>query len=133
MPSRDTSKSKGRTSWLATTLKPNDSPLWVRKLSGDALSVLVARSSREVPVIVGAGVEVELPDEAPEESPLGPRLEADPDEARLDPLPHHVAQAGIEGLAVIGVGRLDVPEVVRIVGPEAEAVVAARPRVSFQL
>ena len=41
------------------------------------------------------------------------------------PLAHHVAQAGIEGLAVVGVGRLDVPEVVRIVGPEAEAVVAA--------
>jgi len=55
---------------------------------------------------------------------LRPRLEADHGEGRLDPLPHHVAQAGVERLAVIRVGRLDVPEIVRIVGPDAEAVVS---------
>ena len=79
----------------------------------------------QVSVEVGARVEEELADEPPEKSAGRARLVGDADVAGLYPLAHHVAQPGVERLSVIGIGRLDVPEVVRIVGPEAEAVVAA--------
>ena len=90
---------------MGTISNRNCSPLSVRKLRGVRLIRRRLEPPGEVPVIIHAPLEEELPDEAVQEPGLRPRLVGRPHIERLDARPHHVAQPGIERLAVIGVCR----------------------------